>query len=163
MDGKSAVRLSALGLMALCMAAVFSSAANASYNGLRIYYQGNLKIYEFEFKDYTVKQMKSWIGAIDNAASIVNRLLNDNFRNLGDIEKYFIMGIADAFVAGYLNSQANKYYTPGRSMYVTLEVNPKIASLCVSISKVRELWSSLYANFEIWYGFNVPWTALPCP
>ena len=62
-----------------------------------------------------------------------------------------------------LNSQANKYYTPGRSMYVTLEVNPKIASLCVSMSKVRELLSSLHADFEIWYGFDVPWTALPRP
>lgn len=162
---KKPLRLAIFSLLAISVAGMLSSAVNASYDGLTVFNNGNIKIYQFEFKDRTVKQMRSWYGAVDNAASIVNRILNDNFRNLGSVEKYIVMGVADAFIAYYLHGQAIKDYAPGRSMYVSLEVNQYIASKCVTISKVRQLWSNLFMNLKLarLSGLNVPWIALPCP
>jgi hypothetical protein len=150
-------------LVVMCVVAPLISSASAIYERLNIYYSGRFIVYTFQFNENQVVEMRSYQKALENAYCMVWRIINDNFRKLGFWEKVIVVNAAELIIAYKMWRTASGNYVSG-PMQVTLRVDPAIASACVTLSKVRSLWSSLSASWMLWYRtVCLPWTSLPIP
>jgi hypothetical protein len=161
---KTLVRFSIISLIAICVIATISSIAHAAPDNLYIYRSGRFIIYRFEFYGYNVRAMQDWLVASNNAHDMVWRIINDNFRGLQYIEKVLVVAAAKLIIATRMWWEACNHYIFGKSMYVYLQVDPAVASVCVSISQVRALWGTINMAYSLWYASNcIPWISLPIP